>query len=448
MSAPLVAIVGVPNVGKSTLFNRLVGSRRAIVTDEPGATRDRIYGLVRAATVPFRIVDTGGLVPGGGGVPLAREMEMQVERAMREAAVVLLVVDARSGLTAADRDVAILLRRRGLPVIVVANKVDVPGLEALALEALELGFGDPVPVSAEHGLGVQDLLDRVEEALASGASGRPAEVEEERARAVRIAIVGRPNVGKSSLLNALLGDERALVSEIPGTTRDVVDTLLERDGRRYLLLDTAGLRRPGRRRAAADALSEGRAREAIDRSDVVAVVLDASEGFVAQDAHIAGLAREASKPLVVAVNKWDLAEGREDAAKAWERELRDRLRFAPGAPVLFVSAKTGQRAGRVLEAAEELHRLGGIRVPTPELNRWLGEVARTERAAPARGRSIRLFYATQLGVHPPRFVLFCNDATRVHFSLRRHLESSLKERFGYGSVPVRLRFRSRREKSP
>ncbi len=446
MSSPLVAIVGVPNVGKSTLFNRLVGSRRAIVTDEPGATRDRIYGVVTRGSSPFRIVDTGGLAPGEKSIPLAREMEMQVERAMREAALVLFVVDARAGLTAADREVALLLRRRGLPVVVVANKVDVPERPEAAFEACELGFGEPVPVSAEHGLGIETLLDRVAAALSGVTVIRPP--EEERASPVRIAIVGRPNVGKSSLLNALLGDERALVSEIPGTTRDVVDTLLERNGARYLLLDTAGLRRPGRRRAAADALSERRARETIERADVVAAVLDAGGGFVAQDAHIMGIAREVSKPIIVVVNKWDLVAGREEAAKAWERDLRSRLRFAPGSPVLFISAKTGQRASRLLETAEEMHRLGGIRVPTPELNRWLEEVARRERAAPARGRSLRLFYATQVGVHPPRFLLFCNDAARVHFSLRRQLESSLKERFGFGAVPVRLRFRSRREKKP
>ncbi len=450
MPAPLVAIVGIPNVGKSTLFNRLVGRRQAIVSDEPGVTRDRLYAEVRSAAIPFRLVDMGGLTP-AGDAPLSRQMQRQADHALAEARAILFVVDARAGLTAADRDVASRLRRTSLPVIVVANKIDVPALESLTAELHELGFGEPVPVSAEHGLGMDGLLDAVERALRGGLdAGAGDENGDEEAAAsplVRVSIIGRPNVGKSSILNRLLGEERALVSEIPGTTRDAVDTLLEREGRRYLLVDTAGLRRRGKVRAAADSLSEMRARKSIERADVAILVLDAEEGFVAQDAHIAGYAMESSKPIVIAVNKWDRLEHREEAAKAWEADVRQRLRFTAGVPVAFISALTGQRVSRLLALVDEVHGQGGLRVATPELNRWLQEVAKAERSAPARGKSVRLFYAAQTGVHPPRFLLFCNDARHVHFSLRRHLEKSLRERFGFGCVPLHLQFRSRRERT-
>jgi GTPase len=450
MTRPLVAIVGAPNVGKSTLFNRLVGRRRAIVTDEAGVTRDRLYGDVTAGGLAFRLVDTGGVVPGGEG-PLARDMERQAGRVLSESRAVVFVVDARLGPTAVDRDLAGLLRRAALPVVVVANKIDVPSLEPLASELCELGLGNPVAVSAEHGLGIDLLLDAVERALGEAGVAMRAEGREDESAAasaspvVRVAIVGRPNVGKSSLLNRLLGEERALVSEMPGTTRDAVDTLLERDGRRYLLVDTAGLRRRGKLRVTADSISEIHARKSMARADVVVLVLDATEGFVAQDAHIAGYARTSWKSLVVAVNKWDQVGRREEAAKAWEADLRQRMRFVSGVPVAFVSALSGQRVGKILALVDEVHAQAGVRVPTPELNRWLQDVATAERAAPARGRSIRLFYATQTGSNPPRFVLFCNDARHVHFSLRRHLEGSLRERFGFGSAPIHLEFRSRRE---
>jgi GTPase len=454
MPLPLVAIVGVPNVGKSTLFNRLVGRRRAIVTDQPGVTRDRLYAEVTSAEEPFRLVDMGGLTP-GGNAPFARDIERQARLALAKARAVLFVVDARAELTSADREVATWLRRTSLPVIVVANKIDVPALEPLAMDLHELGLGDPVPVSAEHGLGIDDVLRAIALALREGgprSDGTRSELDEREEEAgadpaIRVAIVGRPNVGKSSILNRLLGEERALVGDEPGTTRDAVDTILERDGRRYVLIDTAGLRRRGRSREVADSLAEIHARKSIARADVVVLVLDAAEGFVAQDAHIAGYAREAWKPMVVAINKWDRLASREEAAKEWEKTARHRLRFASEVPVAFVSALSGQRVARLLVMADEVYRQAGVRVPTPELNRWLGEVARTERSAPARGGSVRLFYAAQTGSHPPRFVLFCNDARRVHFSLRRRLEGSLRERFGFGAAPLRLEFRSRRERA-
>jgi GTP-binding protein len=434
-----VAVVGRPNVGKSTLFNRLVGKRLAIVHDEPGVTRDRLYGVVRRENAHFRLVDTGGLTP-STEAPFAREIERQAEAALAEAALILFVADTRAGLTAVDREVAAWLRRRGAPVVVVGTKVETPAVELLAAELYELGLGEPILVSAEHGLGIDALLDAIVAKVGTG--GEPAATEP---TAIRLAIVGRPNVGKSSIVNRLLGEERVVVSDVPGTTRDAIDTAFERDGRRYVIVDTAGLRRRGRERETAETLSVVIARRAIARADVVALVLDGTQSVAAQDAHIAGDVRDAGKPFLVVVNKWDVVEDREVRAKAWEAEVRERLRFAKEVPVIFVSALTGQRVAKVLERVDAVHAAAGIRVSTPELNRWLQEVAEDERAAPARGRSIRLRYVTQTGVHPPRFVLFCNDARHVHFSLRRHLENSLRERFGFGPAPIVLTFRSRVE---
>jgi GTP-binding protein len=308
-----VAIVGAPNVGKSTIFNRLVGRRTAIVTDEPGVTRDRLYGVARGEESSFRVVDTGGIVV-GEGTPLARDILRQAEAALSEAAAVLFVVDARAGLTRLDREVAALLRKRSLPLVLVANKVDAESVEPLVSELYEVGLGDPVPVSAAHGRGFGDLHDRIA-ALLTGEPVSDAPAPEDGL--VRIAIVGRPNVGKSSLLNRLVGEERMLVSEIPGTTRDSVDTRIDRGNRSYLLVDTAGIRRRGRVQAVVETLSVARSRASIERADVVALVLDAVAGIVAQDAHVAGYAHDALKPVVVVINKWDLVEEREEAAKVW-----------------------------------------------------------------------------------------------------------------------------------
>ncbi len=441
---PLVAIIGRPNVGKSALFNRLVGRRRAIVTDEPGVTRDRIYGVVRGTPRSFRVVDMGG-IGAGNDLPLSREVARQAEMALAEANGVIFVVDARAGTTALDVEIATMLRRRALPVVLAANKIDVDSAEPLVAEFYRLGLGPPVGVSAEHDRGIPDLLDAVDEML-----GPRADVdyrEEHAAEApLRVAIVGRPNAGKSSLANRLLGEERVLVDEAPGTTRDSVDVSVEHRGKHFVLVDTAGLRRRGRVRLVAESLSVAHARRSMRSCDVVVLVLDAVAGFGAQDAHVAGYARESLKPIVVAVNKWDLVRDRAEAAKRWEGDIRSRLRFVKETPLVFVSAKSGQRVTTILDAARAVHEAAGRRVPTPELNRWLREVAAAERSAPARGGSIRLFYATQTGVHPPRFVLFCNDARHVHFSLRRHLDNSLRSRFGFGAAPLLLRFRSRRER--
>jgi GTP-binding protein len=442
---PHVAIVGAPNVGKSTLFNRLVGRRLALVTDEPGVTRDRIYGTAARADRPFRIVDTGGLR--FDGVPFGKEILLQAEAALAESSLVLFLVDGRGGLTALDRDIAAVLRKSGAAVLVVVNKIDEARHDVLALEAHGLGLGDPVPISAEHGRGIDALLDAVDRRLeAVGAFAAPPH-DGASPGAVRIALVGRPNVGKSSILNRLVGEERMVVSTVPGTTRDAVDTVLERGGRRYVLVDTAGLRRPGRVRETVESLSVMRARKAIDAADVVVLVLDGSTPLAAQDTHIAGEAADAARPIVVAVNKWDLVPEREARAKAWEADLRARLKFVKEVPIVFVSARTGQRVDRILERVDRVYADASRRVATPELNEWLQEEARRDLRAPAKGGSIRLFYGTQTGVRPPRFLLFCNDARRIHFSLRRHLENSLRARFGFGAAPLRLSFRSRRERA-
>ncbi len=442
MPLPLVAIVGAPNVGKSTLFNRLVGRRRSIVTDEPGVTRDRVYGEVRDVPRPFRLVDTGGLAP-DPTAPFAREIENHALVAVDEAAVILFIVDARAGASALDREIGAMLRRRSRTVLLVANKIDGERQEGLIHALHELGLGEPVSISAEHGRGIETLLDRVADTLGESEDS-DTDHDDESDRPIRVALVGRPNVGKSSLLNRLVGEERMMVSDVPGTTRDAVDTLLTRDGRRYLLVDTAGLRRKGRVKLAAEAVSVVVARKSIERADVVVLLIDASEEFAAQDAHIAGFAIDAFKPIIVAVNKWDLVTGREEAARFWEDEVRHRLRFAKKVPMVLVSALTGQRVVKILDLVDEVYETAGRRIPTTELNRWLQDVSRAEQASPAKGRSVNLLYMTQTGTHPLRFVLFCNHPRRVHFSLKRFLDNSLRERFGLGATPVDLRFRGRR----
>jgi GTPase len=439
---PLVAIVGAPNVGKSTLFNRLVKMRSALVTDQPGLTRDRIYGVVREGVRPFRIVDTGGLR--WDNVEFGQEILLQAEAALLEAKLVLFVVNGRTGGTALDAEVASFLRRKGATVLLVANKVDGPEQDDAIHELHRLGLGEPFGVSAEHARGIDELLAAIEARLPSGDDDAQDDGEKE---AIKVALVGRPNVGKSSLLNRLVGEERMMVSDVPGTTRDAVDTMLTLGDRRYQLVDTAGMRRKGLLHEAAESLSVMRARQAIERADVVVLVLDGSEPIAAQDTHIAGFAKDASRPIVVAINKWDLVEEREGKAKDWEASLRERLRFVKEVPFVLVSAKSGQRVAKILDRVDELFADSSKRVPTPALNTWLQEESAKERRAPAKGGSVRLFYATQTGIRPPRFVVFCNEARKLHFSLRRHLENSLRERFGFGAAPLRLTYRSRRQKT-
>ncbi|HET9847033.1 MAG TPA: ribosome biogenesis GTPase Der, partial [Candidatus Dormibacteraeota bacterium] len=443
MALPLVAIVGRPNVGKSALFNRLLGERRAIVDPMAGLTRDRLYAEVEWRGRRFVIVDTAGLVLGKDRdeVPehreLRRRMEQQSRLAIEEADLVLFVVDLREGVTAVDRDIAELLRKSRTPVMLVTNKADGRGREALAGEFYELGIGDPWVISALHGTGSGDLLDGVVERLPPP---KPELVDEQLA--ARIAILGRPNVGKSSLVNALTGDERSLVTTVPGTTRDPVDTTITFEGKRVLLVDTAGIRRPGLTRGV-EQYSLLRGLRAMERADIGIVVIDAREGITAQDVHIAGYVVEAGRGLVLALNKWDLLTAEEKEEKEWRRRIREQLRFAPWAPVSYISAKTGQRVSQPLEVALKVVEERRRRVATPELNRWLRTIL-AERDAPTRkGKRLRIMYATQAEATTPTFVFFVNDPELVHFSYQRFLETQLRKAFGFAGTPIRLVFRKR-----
>ena len=446
MALPLVAIVGRPNVGKSALFNRFLGERRAIVDPMAGLTRDRLYAEVEWRGRRFVIVDTAGLVLGKDRdeVPeqreLRRRMEEQSKLAIEEADVVLFVLDVREGLTAIDRDISELLRRSRSPVVVVANKADGRGREMLANEFYELGLGDPEVVSALHGSGSGDLLDVVVERL-------PALKVEPDGEALsgRVAILGRPNVGKSSLVNALIGDQRSLVTAVPGTTRDPVDTIVAFQEKRILLVDTAGIRRPGLTRGV-EQYSLLRGLRAMERADVGIVVIDARDGITAQDVHIAGYVVEAGRGLVLALNKWDLLTAEEKEEKVWRRKIREQLSFAAWAPVSYISAKTGQRVAQPLEVALKVIEERRHRIPTPELNRWLRSMLAQRETPTRKGKRLRVLYATQAEASAPTFVFFVNDPELVHFSYRRFLDSQLRQAFGFTGTPLRLVFRKRGEK--
>ncbi len=444
--APLVAIVGRPNVGKSALFNRLSRSRRALVEDVAGTTRDRQYADFEWRGRELRTVDTGGL-EGPGDDPFTPLVRQQVEEAMTEADGILLVVDGAEGLTAADREIADLLRRAARPVLVVANKTDRKSAAANVVEFFELGLGDPIGISAYHGQGIGDLMDRVLEMLPPAESPPAAPPLAEvppPPQQLGIAIVGRPNVGKSSLLNAILGQQRAIVSEIPGTTRDAIDTAFEFEGRSMLLVDTAGIRRRGKIQRGVERHSVQRAERAIDRAEVVVLVIDQSEPTAAQDTHIAGYVERSAKGLVLAVNKWDLAEQPEERHR-FARRIDYRYRFAPWAPVLFTSAVTGDGVRELLEMAVHIGEVRQRRVQTSELNLAM-QRALAEHAPPTvRHRSLKLMYVTQAEVAPPTFVFFVNDPKLLHFSYRRYLENRLREAFDFEGTGIRMLFRHRSE---
>jgi GTP-binding protein len=504
---PLVTIVGRPNVGKSTLFNRIVGERRSIVGDEPGITRDRIYGEAEWSGRRFSVVDTGGIVPDDDAVIPANILR-QAEAAIREAAALVWVVDVRAGTTPLDEELARLLRSTGKTVIVAANKADAARLEADAAEFHRFGFDDVVPVSAEHGDGVGDLLDALVERFPADEAAAETDDDEADARRgpheIRLAIIGRPNVGKSSILNRLLGEERAIVSPIAGTTRDAVDTVLEwRDDstpvgaeagavtgdqstpadhssssqrpasddqpaaserpathdprpaiKRFRLIDTAGIRRKGKTEEMTEKLSVVMARRSLERADVAVVVVDATEGVVALDANIAGYAVEAGCSIIVAVNKWDAVPGKETGTPyEFERELRDKMKFLDWAPVVFTSALTGQRVQRILPLAARANEARNLRIPTSRLNQFFERAVEAPGAptavAKVRGGQSRLHvqYVTQVGTRPPKFVVFtAGGQPGLHFSYERYLLNRLREEFDFYATPIRIVERHRKER--
>ena len=438
MPRPICVIVGRPNVGKSTLFNRLIGYRKAIVDPTSGLTRDRLYGVCEWRGREFSVVDTAGLDL--TETPSQHSMEAQTRVAIEEAQAIVFLVDVRSGLTSIDRDIAQLLRRSGRRVIVAANKADHPGQEHFKHEILELGFEDPVLISAQHGVGIDDLLDRVLEEL----PGTPEPEESEEATA-RLAIMGRPNVGKSSLLNALLGDERSLVSDQPGTTRDPVDTELVYDGLPVVLVDTAGIRRRSGARDRLEHYSLLRGIKAMERSDAVLLVMDATTGVLAQDQHVAGYALEAGKGLILVVNKIDLLDAAESKARKWEEQIRREFKFVPHAPVVAISAKSGKGIGRLLPTALEVVGQRRLRIPTNELNRVLREMFEQKPPPSYKGKRLSFRFATQASSETPTFVLFVNDVGLLHFSYRRYLENRLREQFGFAGNPIRIVLRASHE---
>jgi GTPase len=437
MARPIVAIVGRPNVGKSTLFNRLIGQRKAIVDAQSGLTRDRLYGVAEWRGREFTVVDTAGLDLDTAKDASRAAIEAQTRIAIDEAELIVLLLDVRQGLTPIDRDIANLLRKSKRKVIVAANKADSPGQRHFAHELLELGFDEPSLISAQHGLGVGDLLDRLVELLPPPEEPGPADEKSDR-----LAIMGRPNVGKSSVLNALLGDERALVSPTPGTTRDPVDTELTFDGVPVVLIDTAGIRRKSSSRDRLERYSLLRGIHAMERADVVLLVLDASAGVLAQDQHVAGYALEAGKGLVIVVNKIDLVEPAMRKPAYWRKALAGHFKFATFAPVATVSARTKEGIGSILPAALEVVGQRRIKMPPNELNRVLRQAFQDHPPPTYKGRRLKLSYATQASAKEPTVVLFVNDTGLLHFSYRRYLEKRIRDRFGLAGNPLKLVLRA------
>ena len=478
---PSLVIVGRPNVGKSTLFNRLTGTRRSIVTNEPGITRDRIYGKAEWRGRSFEIVDTGGIVPDDKAL-IPQEILRQAHVAIDKAALLLLVVDSQAGITPLDEELARLLRSTGRPFFVAVNKVDSPLQESNAATFHRLGV--PVfPITAEHGTGVDDLLDaaiaRVSGASSLVADAPPAAADEEH-DPVEVAIIGRPNVGKSTLLNRMVGEERAIVSPVPGTTMDTVDIEISRDGRIYRFVDTAGIRRKGKTNLVAEKLSVVMARRGLERADVALLVVDSEQGVTQGDAQIASYAEESGRSVVIVMNKWDLAAeaARQAAARDaattkgkakrgpdekhkfddldkskllfdYEKMVRGKLKFLSYAPIVFISAKTGERAQKLFPLIDQVALARKRRISTPDLNRWLKEDVDLQRGSTPKARPVRIYYITQAKASPPTFLLFTNQKTPLHFSFERFLENQLRKKFDFSGTPIRFvqRLRKRVERS-
>ena len=436
MSKPLVAIVGRPNVGKSTLFNKLIGRRLSIVEDTPGVTRDRIYADAEWLTHSFTLIDTGGIEPESEDI-IAVQMRRQAELAIETADVIIFLVDGREGMTAADEEVAAMLRRSNKPVVLAVNKLDTPKFNDAIYEFYALGLGDPVIVSAGQGLGLGDMLDEV-------CAHFPEEASEEGEHPLNIAVVGKPNVGKSSLVNAILGEERCIVSNIPGTTRDAVDTPFTVDGEPFVLVDTAGIRR---KRAVEDETIERysviRSLAAVRRADVVLIVVDAEQGLSEQDVKIAGYVHEEGKPSVLVVNKWDLIEKDTNTMNKFKKDMQVDLAFMDYVPFLFLSAKTGQRVNKLLAVAKESYAQSIRRITTGTLNDIVNEAISMTEPPAMSGKRLKIYYATEVSVQPPTFVIFVNDEALVHFSYKRYMENYFRKTFGFAGTPIKIIFRNR-----
>ena len=440
MAKPLVAIVGRPNVGKSMLFNKLTGKRLSIVEDTPGVTRDRLYAEAEWRSRTFNIVDTGGIEPGTDDQILSF-MREQAEIAIASATVIIFVCDIKTGMTAADQEVAGMLQRSGKPVVLAVNKMDATGrTDPDIYEFYNLGLGDPYPVSAVHGHGTGDLLDACFEYFP------PEEDEEEEEDVVKVAIIGKPNVGKSSLVNRILGQDRVIVSNVAGTTRDAVDSYFENDRGKYLIIDTAGMRKKSKVDDRIEKFSVLRATMAIERSDVCVIMIDAQEGVTEQDTKVAGLAHEAGKACIIVVNKWDAVEKDDKTMKRMEDDVRRDLAYMTYAPVLFISALTGQRVDKLFDLINSVVNQAAMRIPTGVLNSVLADAQTRVQPPTDKGRRLKIYYMTQIGVKPPHFVIFCNDARLFHFSYQRYLENQIRGTFGLTGTPVRITIRQKGDK--
>lgn len=440
MSRPVVAIVGRPNVGKSTLFNALAGDKISIVQDTPGVTRDRIYADVTWLNYNFTIVDTGGIEPESNDVIL-RQMREQAEIAIATADVIMFITDVRQGLVDADSKVADMLRRSGKPIVLVVNKVD--SFEKFMPDVYEfynLGLGDPMPVSAASQLGIGDMLDEVAKHFNENAMD---ETEDERPR---IAIIGKPNVGKSSIINKLLGEDRVIVSDIAGTTRDAIDTTIKRNGTEYVFIDTAGLRRKNKIKEEIERYSIIRTVSAVERCNVAVLVIDATEGITDQDTKIAGIAHERGKGMIIVVNKWDAIEKDDKTMNKFTQDIRQKLSYMPYAELLFVSAETGQRLPKLFETIDAVIENHSLRIATGVLNEIMAEAVALNQPPSDKGKRLRLYYITQVSVKPPTFVIFVNDKELMHFSYTRYIENKIREAFGFRGTPLKFIIRERKEK--
>lgn len=437
MSKPIVAIVGRPNVGKSTLFNRLVGGRTAIVEDTPGVTRDRIYRDSEWLNRAYTLIDTGGIDFLSKDETILGQVRKQAQLAIREADVILFLVDGRSGLTSDDENLAELLRRAHKKVIPVINKIEDFTKKEELYDFYRLGLGEPIPVSAAHGMNIGDLLDVMIGHFP------PRDDDEGEPDIIKIAVVGRPNVGKSSLVNIILGQERVIVSDVPGTTRDAIDTPFTRENQRYILIDTAGMRRRGNIEEPTERYSVIRALRAVDRSDVVLLVIDGVEGVTEQDKKIAGYVHEAGKGAVIVINKWDLVEKDEKTMHKYETAIRGELGFMQYAPTIFVSALTRQRVVKIIDLVNFVSEQQTHRISTSVLNEVVSEAAQLNPPPSDKGKRLKILYCTQVGIKPPHFVLFVNEPELMHFSYQRYLENVFRENFGFEGTPIRISVRKR-----